>query len=178
MRYTYQFTQIRREENGNLIPVTDKPYEFVFTFGKKIEVFWGESPNNTVLLTKDMWKEYPATNKEILPTVCFSAPSQQGYRRPLVMSKDADKRAGEYRYNEVKGSPIDLKKDQYLSDDIRRLTEIFVTGIRAINEPAKAAPWENLGEANVKHKMSYITSEVSISKINGVKIVKKCEICS
>lgn len=160
MRYTYQFTQIRREENGNLIPVTDKPYEFVFTFGKKIEVFWGESPNNTVLLTKDMWKEYPATNKEILPTVCFSAPSQQGYRRPLVMSKDADKRAGEYRYNEVKGSPIDLKKDQYLSDDIRRLTEIFVTGIRAINEPAKAAPWENLGEANVKHKMSYITSEV------------------
>ena len=160
MRYTYQFTQIRREENGNLIPVTDKPYEFVFTFGKKIEVFWGESPNNTVLLTKDMWKEYPATNKEILPTVCFSAPSQQGYRRPLVMSKDADKRAGEYRYNEVKGSPIDLKKDQYLSDDIRRLTEIFVTGIRAINEPAKAAPWENLGEANVKHNMSYITSEV------------------
>lgn len=160
MRYTYQFTQIRREENGNFIPVTDKPYEFVFTFGKKIEVFWGESPNNTVLLTKDMWKEYPATNKEILPTVCFSAPSQQGYRRPLVMSKDADKRAGEYRYNEVKGSPIDLKKDQYLSDDIRRLTEIFVTGIRAINEPAKAAPWENLGEANVKHNMSYITSEV------------------
>ena len=160
MRYTYQFTQIRREENGNLIPVTDKPYEFVFTFGKKIEVFWGESPNNTVLLTKDMWKEHPATNKEFLPTVCFSAPSQQGYRRPLVMSKDADKRAGEYRYNEVKGSPIDLKKDQYLSDDIRRLTEIFVTGIRAINEPAKAAPWENLGEANVKHNMSYITSEV------------------
>lgn len=94
MRYTYLFTQISREENGKLVPVTDKPYEFVYTLGKKIDTFLEESPDNTVLFTKDMWKEYPADNKELLPTVCFSAPSQKGYTRPLIMSKDADKRAG------------------------------------------------------------------------------------
>ena len=160
MRYTYQFTQISREENGNLVPITDKPYEFVFTFGKKIGDFWGESSDKSVLLTKDMWKENPATNSEILPTVCFSAPSQQGFRRPLVMSKEADRRAGVYRYNEVVGSPIDLKKDQYLSDDIRTLTEIFVNGVRVMNEGNVFIRCEKLEEANIKHKMSYITSEV------------------
>ena len=161
MRYTYIFTQISREENGESVPVTDKPYEFVFSFGNTIDKVLGKSADsdNTVLITKDMWKEHPTKNEEILQTVCFSASSNQGFRRPLVMTKDADHRAGLYKYEEVI-APIDLKKDQYLSDDIRRLTEIFVTGIRAINEPAKAAPWENLGEANVKHKMSYITSEV------------------
>ena len=101
MRYTYHFTQISREENGNLVPITDKPYEFVFTFGKQIVDFWGESSDKTVLLTKDMWKENPADNKELLPTVCFSAPSLKGYARPLVMTKEADKRAGVYRYEEV-----------------------------------------------------------------------------
>lgn len=159
MRYTYLFTQISRE-NGDLVPITDKPYEFLFTFGKKIETFLDESPDNTVLLTRDMWKEYPATNKELLPTVCFSTPSQQGYRRPLVMSKDADKRAGEYRYNEVEGSPIDLKKDQYLSDDIRTLTETFVKGVRVMNEDKVFIHYEDLEKANGKHLMSYITSEV------------------
>ena len=160
MRYTYHFTQISREENGKLVPITDKPYEFVFTFGKQIVDFWGESSDKTVLLTKDMWKENPATNSEILPTVCFSAPSQQGYRRPLVMSKEADRRAGVYIYNEVVGSPIVLKKDQYLSDDIRTLTEIFVNGVRVVNEDNVFIRCEKLEEANVKHKMSYITSEV------------------
>ena len=160
MRYTYQFTQIRREENGKLVPIIDEPNEFLFTFGKKIETFLDKSPDNTVLLTRDMWKEYPATNKGLLPTVCFSAPSQQGYRRPLVMSKDADKRAGEYRYNEVKESPIDLKKDQYLSDDIRTLTETFVKGVRVMNEDKVFIHYEELEKANVKHLMSYIKSEV------------------
>ena len=107
MRYTYLFTQISREENGNLVPVTDKPNEFIFTFGKEIYEILGipkkmDSPDDhnpvyTVLLTKDMWKENPATNKEILPCVCFSVPSNKGYQRPLVMSKDADKIAGEYK---------------------------------------------------------------------------------
>ena len=94
MRYTYLFKQISRVENGELIPVTDKPNEFLFTFGKKIETFLDESPDDTVLLTKDMWKEYPTKNEEILPTVCFSTPSQQGFRRPLIMTKEADKIAG------------------------------------------------------------------------------------
>ena len=29
MRYTYLFTQVSRFEDGNLVPVTDKPYENV-----------------------------------------------------------------------------------------------------------------------------------------------------
>ena len=98
MRYTYLFTQISREENGELVSVTDKPYEFVFTFGKDIKTFLSENP---VLLTRDMWKEYPTKNEEILPTVCFSTPSLKGYTRPLVMTKEADTRAGVYRYEEV-----------------------------------------------------------------------------
>lgn len=158
MRYTYQFTQISREENGNLVPITDKPYEFVFTFGKKIEVFWGESLDNTVLLTKDLWKENPATNKEILPTVCFSTPSQQGYRRPLVMSKEADKRVGVYKYEKVYDNEI--KEGKYLSDDLRTLTKTFVNGVRAVNDETMSIPWQNLADANVKRLMSYIKSEV------------------
>ena len=159
MRYTYLFTQISREENGELVSVTetDKPYEFVFTFGKDIKTFLSENP---VLLTKDMWKENPATNSEILPTVCFSAPSLKGYTRPLVMTKEADKRVGLYRYEEVVGSPIDLKKGQYLSDKIRTLTEIFVKGVRVLNEDNMFIRCEELENANVKHRMSYIKSEV------------------
>ena len=57
MRYTYRFTQISREENGNLVPIIDKPYEFIFTFGKKIGTFVKDSPDDTVLFTKEMWKE-------------------------------------------------------------------------------------------------------------------------
>ena len=63
MRYTYQFTQIRREENGNLVPLTDEPYEFIFTFGRTIEKILGKSPDNTVRFTKNMWKEYPTKNE-------------------------------------------------------------------------------------------------------------------
>ena len=162
MRYTYLFTQVSRFEDGNLVPVTDKPYEFVFSFGNTIDKVLGKSPDSsdkTVLITKDMWKEYPATNKEILQTVCFSSPSNQGFRRPLVMTKDADHRAGLYKYEQAI-APIDLKKDQYLSDKIKELTETFVEGIRAINEPTKDAPWEKLEEVNIKHLMSYIKSEV------------------
>ncbi len=158
MRYTYLFTQISREENGELVPITDKPYEFVFTFGKKIEVFWGESPDNNVLLTKDLWKENPATNKEILPTVCFLTPSQQGYRRPLVMSKEADKRVGVYKYEKVYDNEI--KEGKYLSDDLRTLTKTFVNGVRAVNDETMSIPWQNLADANVKRLMSYIKSEV------------------
>lgn len=157
MRYTYLFTQISREENGNLVPVTDKPNEFIFTFGKKIETFL-KSPDNTVLLKKDMWKENPATNKEILPCVCFSTPSKQGYRRPLVMSKDADMRAGVYKYERVYKNEIEDGK--YLSDDIRRLTETFVNGVRSVNSDTMTIPWLNLKNANVKHLMSYIKSYV------------------
>ena len=76
------------------------------------------------------------------------------------MSKEADRRAGVYIYNEVVGSPIVLKIDQYLSDDIRTLTEIFVNGVRVVNEDNVFIRCEKLEEANVKHKMSYITSEV------------------
>ena len=157
MRYTYLFTQISREENGNLVPVTDKPNEFIFTFGKKIETFL-KSPDNTVLLKKDMWKENPATNKEILPCVCFSTPSKQGYRRPLVMSKDADKRAGVYKCEVVDENEIEDGK--YLSEDIRRLTETFVNGVRSVNSDTMTIPWLNLKNANVKHLMSYIESYV------------------
>ena len=157
MRYTYLFTQISREENGNLVPVTDKPNEFIFTFGKKIETFL-KSPDNTVLLKKDMWKENPATNKEILPCVCFSTPSKQGYRRPLVMSKDADKRAGVYKYELVYENKI--KDGDYLSEDIRLLTETFVNGVRSVNSDTMTIPWLNLKNANVKHLMSYIKSYV------------------
>ena len=161
MRYTYLFTQVSRFEDGNLVPATDKPHEFVFTFGNTIDKVLGISADsdNTVLFTKDMWKEHPAKNEEILQKVCFSASSNQGFRRPLVMTKDADHRAGLYKYEEVI-APIDLKKDQYLSDQLRTLTEIFVSGIRAINEPTKDAPWQKLEEANVKYLMSYIKSEV------------------
>ena len=157
MRYTYLFTQISREENGNLVPVTDKPNEFIFTFGKKIETFL-DSPDNTVLFTKDMWKENPATNKEILPCVCFSVPSKKGYRRPLVMGKDADKRAGLYKYELVYENEI--KDGDYLSEDIRRLTETFVNGVRSVNSDTMTIPWLNLKNANVEHLMSYIKSYV------------------
>ena len=158
MRYTYLFTQISREENGKSVPITDKPYEFLFTFGKKIEVFWGESPDNTLHLTKDLWKENPATNKEILPTVCFSTPSQQGYRRPLVMSKKADERAGMYKYEFIYGNEI--KEDKYLSNEIVLLTKTFVNGVRAVNDKTMSIPWHDLANANVRHLMSYIKSEV------------------
>lgn len=168
MRYTYLFTQISREENGNLVPVTDKPNEFIFTFGKEIYEILGipkkmDSPDDhnpvyTVLLTKDMWKENPATNKEILPCVCFSTPSKQGYRRPLVMSKDADKRAGVYKCEQVYKNEI--KDGDYLSKDIRRLTETFVNGVRSVNSDTMTIPWLNLKNAYVKHLMSYIKSYV------------------
>lgn len=157
MRYTYLFTQISREENGNLVSVTDKPNEFIFTFGKEIETFL-KSPDNTVLFTKDMWKENPATNKEILPCVCFSTPSKKGYRRPLVMSKEADKKAGVYKYERVYKNEI--KDGDYLSEDIRRLTETFVNGVRSVNSDTMTIPWLNLKNANVKHLMSYIESYV------------------
>ena len=157
MRYTYLFTQISREENGNLVPVTDKPNEFIFTFGKKIETFL-DGPDNTVLFTKDMWKENPATNKEILPCVCFSTSSKQGYRRPLVMSKDADMRAGVYKYEQV--YKTEIEEGEYLSEDIRRLTETFVNGVRSVNSDTMTIPWLNLKNANVKYLMSYIKSYV------------------
>ena len=159
MRYTYLFTQISREENGNLVPIEDKPYKFVFTFGNTIDKVLGKSPDNTVLLTKDMWKEHPATNEELLKTVCFSTPSQRGYRRPLVMSKDADVRVGWYKYEKA-GEPIDIKKDQYLSDKIKTLTETFVKGVKAVNEDKVFINCEELESANTRHLMSYIKSEV------------------
>lgn len=157
MRYTYLFTQISREENGNLVPVTDKPNEFIFTFGKKMETFL-KSPDNTVMLTKDMWKENPAKNKEILPTVCFSTPSKQGYRRPLVISKDADKRAGLYKYELVYENEI--KDGEYLSEDLSRLIGIFVNGVRAVNDKTLPISLDELKNANVKYLMSYIKSYV------------------
>ena len=160
MKYTYLFTQISREENSNMVPITDKPHEFVFTFGKKIETFLGECSDNTVLLTKDMWKEHPATNKEILQTVCFSTPSQQGFRRPLVMSKEADERAGWYRYQLVYNNEI--KDGKYLSEDIRHLTGIFVNGVRAVNDNDMPIAWHSLSDANVRHLMSYIKSYVYV----------------
>ncbi len=157
MRYTYLFTQISREENGNLVPVTDKPNEFIFTFGKKIETFL-DSPDNTVLFTKDMWKENPATNKEILPCVCFSVPSKKGYRRPLVMSKDADKRAGVYKYERVYENGI--KDGEYLSEDLSLLIGIFVNGVRAMNDKTLPISLDELKNANVNYLMSYIKSYV------------------
>ena len=160
MRYTYLFTQMSREENGEWVPVNEKPNEFIFTFGKKIETFLGESPDNTVFFTKDMWKENPAKNEEILPTVCFSEASRQGYRRPLVMSKKADKTAGLYRYKLVYNNEI--KDGDYLSEDIRRLTETFVNGVKAVNDNTMSIPWHNLADANVKYLMSYITSYVYV----------------
>ena len=157
MRYTYLFTQISREENSNLVSVTDKPNEFIFTFGKKIETFL-KSPDNTVLFTKNMWKENPATNKEILPCVCFSTPSKQGYRRPLVMSKDADKRAGVYKYELVYENGI--KDGEYLSEDLSLLIGIFVNGVRAMNDKTLPISLDELKNANVKYLMSYIKSYV------------------
>ena len=157
MRYTYLFTQISREENGNLVPVTDKPNEFIFTFGKKIETFL-DSPDNTVLFTKDMWKENPATNKEILPCVCFSTPSKKGYRRPLVIGKDADKRAGLYKYELVYENGI--KDGEYLSEDLSLLIGIFVNGVRAMNDKTLPISLDELKNANVKYLMSYIKSYV------------------
>ena len=161
MRYTYLFTQISREENGNLVPIEDKPYKFVFTFGNTIDKVLGKSKSqeNSVLFTKDMWKEHPTTNEELLKTVCFSTPSQQGFRRPLIMTKEADKRAGVYKYEKA-GEPIDIKKDQYLSDDIKRLTETFVKGVRAVNEDNLFINCKELENANTRHLMSYIKSEV------------------
>ncbi|MBR5478033.1 MAG: hypothetical protein IKV19_06295 [Bacteroidaceae bacterium] len=165
MRYTYLFTQMSREENGNWVPVKEKPNEFVFTFGKKIEIFLGDSPDNTVLFTKDMWKENPAKNEEILPTVCFSAASKQGYRRPLVMSKEADKIAGLYRYKLVYDNEI--KEGKYLSEDIRRLIGIFVNGVKAVNDNTMSIPSHNLADANVKYLMSYITSHVYVQLLQN-----------
>ncbi len=159
MRYTYLFTQISREENGNLVPITDKPNEFIFTFGKKIETFL-KSPDNTVLFTKNMWKGNPATNKEILPCVCFSAASKQGYRRPLVMSKDADKRAGVYKYELVYENKI--KDGDYLSEDIRLLTETFVNGVRAVNDKTLPISLDDLKNTNIEYLMSYIKSYVYV----------------
>lgn len=157
MRYTYLFTQISREENGNLVPITDKPNEFIFTFGKKIETFL-DSPDNTVLFTKNMWKENPATNKEILPCVCFSTPSKQGYRRPLVIGKDADKRAGVYKYERVYKNEI--KDGEYLSEDLSLLIGIFVNGVRAMNDKTLPISLDELKNANVNYLMSYIKSYV------------------
>lgn len=157
MRYTYLFTQISREENGNLVPITDKTNEFIFTFGKKIETFL-DSPDNTVLFTKNMWKENPATNKEILPCVCFSTPSKQGYRRPLVISKDADKIAGLYKYELVYENGI--KDGEYLSEDLSLLIGIFVNGVRAMNDKTLPISLDELKNANVKYLMSYIKSYV------------------
>lgn len=154
MRYTYLFTQISREENGSLV---DKPHEFVFTFGRKIDQILGKSPDNTVRFTKNMWKEYPTKNEEILPCVCFSAPSQQGFRRPLVLSKDTDERVGVYKYALVYENEI--TEGKCLSDDIRRLTETFVNGVRAINDNTRTITWENLEKANIRYLMSYIKSE-------------------
>lgn len=161
MRYTYQFTQVSHYENGNLVPVTEKPHKFIFTFGNTIDKVLDKSADSddTVLFTKDMWKESPANNKELLHTVCFAKPSLKGFCRPLVMTKNADKREGVYKYEEV-GEPIDMKTDQYLSNKIKELTEIFVEGIRAINEPAKDAPWDKLKEANINYLMFYIRAEV------------------
>ena len=160
MRYTYLFTQMSREENGIWVPVKEKPNEFIFTFGKKIETFLDESPDNTMLFTKDMWKEYPSTNKDILPTVCFSTPSLQGFRRPLVMSKEADERAGVYKYELVYENEI--KDGKYLSDDIRLLTMTFVNGVKAVNDKTMSIPWHNLADANVKYLLSYVKSYVYV----------------
>ena len=157
MRYTYLFKQISREENGSLVPATEKPHEFVFTFGRKIDQILGKSPDNTVRFTKNMWKEYPTKNEEILPCVCFSAPSEQGFRRPLVLSKDTDERVGEYKYALVYENEI--TEGKCLSDDIRRLTETFVNGVRAINDNTRSITSENLKKANIKYLMSYIKSE-------------------
>ena len=161
MRYTYQFTQVSRYENGNLVPVTEKPHKFIFTFGNTIDKVLDKSADSddTVLFTKEMWKESPANNKELLHTVCFAKPSLKGFCRPLIMTKEAEKREGVYEYEEV-GKPINIKDGQYLSDEIRDLTAIFVEGIRAINEPSKAAPWDKLEKANIKYLMFYIRSEV------------------
>lgn len=160
MRYTYLFTQVSRFEDGDLVPVTDKPYEFVFTFGKKIETFLGESSDNTMTFTKDMWKEHPAKNEEILQTVCFSTPSNQGFRRPLVMTKDADHREGKYRYQLVYSNEI--KDGGNLSEDLRILTKTFVNGVRAVNNDAMPKSWHSLEDVNVKYLMSYIKSYVYI----------------
>ena len=159
MRYTYLFTQISREENGNWVPVKEKPNEFVFTFGKKIESFL-DSPDNTVLLTKDMWKENPSTNKEILSTVCFSVASRQGYRRPLVMSKYADKRAGEYKYECVYDNEV--KEGVFLSEKLKTLTKIFVNGVRSVNDKTLPISLDDLKNADVKYLMSYIKSYVYV----------------
>ena len=159
MRYTYLFTQISREENGNWVPVKENPNEFVFTFGKKIESFL-DSPDNTVLLTKDMWKENPATNAEILQTVCFSVASRQGYRRPLVMSKYADKRAGEYKYECVYDNEV--KEGVFLSEKLKTLTKIFVNGVRAVNDKTLPISLDDLKNADVKYLMSYIKSYVYV----------------
>ena len=164
MRYTYLFTQISREENGNWVPVKEKPNEFVFTFGKKIESFL-DSPDNTVLLTKDMWKENPATNAEILQTVCFSVASRQGYRRPLVMSKYADKRAGEYKYECVYDNEV--KEGVFLSEDLKILTMTFVNGVKAVNSKTLPKSWHSLENVKVKYLMSYIRSYVYVQLLQN-----------
>ena len=159
MRYTYLFTQISREENGDWIPVEEKPNEFVFTFGKKIETFL-DSPDNTVLFTKDMWKENPATNAEILPTVCFSAPSLKGYTRPLVMTKEADKRVGEYKYELVYDNEV--KEGVFLSEKLKTLTKTFVNGVRAVNDKTLPISLDDFKNANIEYLMSYIKSYVYV----------------
>jgi hypothetical protein len=64
-----------------------------------------------------------------------------------------------YKYEEA-GEPIDIKKDQYLSNKIKTLTEIFVKGVRAVNEDKLFINCEELESANTRHLMSYIKSEV------------------
>ena len=160
MRYTYLFTQVSRFEDGDLVPVTDKPYEFVFTFGKKIETFMGESSDNTMIITKDKWKEHPAKNEEILQTVCFSTSSNQGFRRPLVMTKDAEHREGKYSYQLVYSNEI--KEGGYLSEDLRILTKTFVKGVYAVNDETLPKSWHSLEDVKVKYLMSYIKSYVYI----------------
>ena len=162
MRYTYLFTQVSRFEDGNLVPATDKPHEFVFTFGNTIDKVLGKSADsdNTVLFTKDMWKEHPAKNEEILQTVCFSTPSNQGFRRPLVMTKDADHREGKYRYQLVYSNEI--KEGGYLSEDLRILTKTFAKGVYAVNDETSPKSWHSLEDVKVKYMMSYIKSYVYI----------------
>ena len=73
------------------------------------------------------------------------------------MSKDADERVGEYKYALVYQNEI--TEGKCLSDDIRRLTETFVNGVRAINDNTRSITSENLEKANIKYLMSYIKSE-------------------
>jgi hypothetical protein len=63
-----------------------------------------------------------------------------------------------YKYEFVYGNEI--KEDKYLSNEIVLLTKIFVNGVRAVNDKTMSIPWHDLANANVRHLMSYIKSEV------------------